>query len=123
VRFPEAVGLGNAAGCWYPRRNEDWKALRKVARDEANFVVKLEGAGAFLIGPWWKARKALDVMGVCLRAAVTANGRRMRNAIMLCCVMGVLFDRKELSKRQEQLHHVAAAVVLSRIFDSYVPSA
>jgi hypothetical protein len=70
-----------------------WKALRKAARDEANFVLKVEDAGAFLIGPWWKARKALDVMGVCLSAAVTANGRRMRNAIMLCvswvdCLIG-----------------------------------
>jgi hypothetical protein len=71
-----------------------WKALRKVARDEANFVLKVEGAGAFLIGPWWKARKALDVMGVCLRAAVTANGRRMRNAIMLCIWWDGLSGRK-----------------------------
>lgn len=84
MRFPEAVGLGKAAGCWYPRRNEFWNALRKVARDEANLVLKLFGVGAFLMGPWWKARKAVDVMGVCLNAAVTANGRRIRNAIVLC---------------------------------------
>lgn len=50
--------------------------------DEANLVLKLEGAGAFLIGPWWKARNALDVMG-CFSADATANGLRIRNAIVL----------------------------------------
>ena len=59
---------------------------------------KVEGVGAFLMGAWWKARKAVDVMGVCLRAAVTANGRRIRNAIVLCAVcvwwvMGCLMER------------------------------
>ena len=53
-------------------------------------MLKLEGVGAFLMGPWWKARKAVDVMGVCLSADVTANGRRMRNAIVLD-VWGRLF--------------------------------
>ena len=48
--------------------------------------LKVDGVGAFLMGAWWKARKAVDVMGVCLRAAVTANGRRIRNAIVLCAV-------------------------------------
>lgn len=46
-------------------------------------MLKLDGAGAFLMGPWWKARKAEDVMGVCLSADVTAKGRRIRNAIVV----------------------------------------
>lgn len=52
-------------------------------RDEANLVVKVDVLGAFLTGPWWKARKVEDAMGVvCLSAAVTANGLRIRNAIV-----------------------------------------
>lgn len=107
--------MGKAAGCWYPRRNEFWKAERKVARDEANLVLKVDGVGAFLMGPWWKARKAEDVMGVCLSAAVRANGRRMRKAIVCVCDE-VVVRSSQSSKRQEQLHLVAAALLLSRNF-------
>jgi len=79
-------------------------------------VLKVDGVGAFLMGPWWKARKAVDVMGVCLSAAVTANGRRMRKAIVFVCVMRWLCGSSQSSKRQEQLHLVAAALLLSRNF-------
>lgn len=84
------------------RRKEDWKALRKVLRDEANLLPKLL-MGACLAGAWWKARNALEGIDVCFSAELTAKGRRNTNAMLSLDVLSWLCVRKvDLKQRQQQ---------------------